>query len=254
MAATERFVELVAGEELPLDEVALLIAAHDHPVDIAGELSQLDDLAAGAPDDAAALSRYLFMELGYAGDSVHYYDPRNSYLDEVRRRRVGLPITLSTLMLEVGRRRGIVLQGIALPGHFLVGAGSGVFYDPFHGGTQLDEADCRRRFAPRHWSAGPFPPAFLQPATNRQIVARMLANLVGIFLPHDPVRATWVLRLRLAIPVLAPGERCDIAMTLGNLGHYAEAARAIEAMLPELDKAQLEPARQALAGFRAHDN
>jgi regulator of sirC expression with transglutaminase-like and TPR domain len=150
MTATERFIELMGRDDAPLDEATLLIAAHDHPVDIVSELALLDDLAASAPDDAAALSHHLFVRLDYRGNAVQYYDPRNSYLDEVRRRRLGLPITLSVLMLELGRRRGLALHGVGMPGHFLVGAGSGVFFDPFHGGATLDAQECRRQFAARH--------------------------------------------------------------------------------------------------------
>jgi hypothetical protein len=95
---------------------------------------------------------------------------------------------------------------------------------------------------------------FLAPVSSRQIIARMLVNLAGIFVPRDPVRATWVLRLRLAVPGLAPGERRETATMLGRLGHPGEAARALDAMLPELDEAGLEQAQRDLAGFRARDN
>ena len=122
---TERFTDLMRRPEpaIPLDEVALLIAAHDHPVDLDAELGALDDLAASvASPDPAMVAERLFVDLGYAGNSADYGDPRNSYLDEVRARRLGIPITLSVLMLEVARRRGVELAGVGMPGHFLVRA------------------------------------------------------------------------------------------------------------------------------------
>ncbi len=254
MAATERFAEIMARPDLPLDEAALLIAAHDHPVDVAGELALLDALAADAPDDPDALAQHLFVRLEYRGNTTQYYDPRNSFLDEVRRRRLGLPITLSVLMLEVGRRRGLALHGVGMPGHFLVGAGSGVFYDPFHGGSRLDGDECRRQFTAHHGAGVPFSADFLAPTSSGQIVARMLANLSAVFVPRDPVRATWALRLRLAVPGTAPRVRQEIATMLGRLGHSGEAARELEAILPELDGSDVEQAKRDLAGFRARDN
>jgi regulator of sirC expression with transglutaminase-like and TPR domain len=208
MDLAARFSELVRGpeSELALDEAALLIAAHDHPVDVAEQLCALDELAASIPaDDAATLARVLFVERGFAGNTVDYGDPRNSYLDEVLRRRLGLPITLSVLMIEIGRRRGIALAGVGLPGHFLVGSDEG-FVDPFHQGAVLDAAGARRLFDHTHPGA-PFSDHYLDPVGARAVLARMLANLVGTFLGRDPMRAVWALELRLGIPGLPEAER-----------------------------------------------
>ena len=134
MDVTARFAELVSGpeESLALDEAALLVAAHVHPVDLDARLASIDALAAAAPaGDAVALARHLFVDLGFRGNSEDYTDPRNSYLDVVLDRRRGIPITLSILMLEVARRRGIALHGVGMPGHFLVGTGD-LWLDPFH--------------------------------------------------------------------------------------------------------------------------
>jgi regulator of sirC expression with transglutaminase-like and TPR domain len=116
---------------------------------------------------------------------VQYYDPRNSFLDEVLRRRRGIPISLSVVMLEIGRRKDVALAGIGLPGHFLVGAAPGVFYDPFHRGERLDEAGVAARFATVTRSAE-FSPRFLEPIDNAALLGRMLANLVRIFVPRGP--------------------------------------------------------------------
>lgn len=215
MDVAARFSELVRGPEatLDLDEPALLIAALDHEVDLDAELRALDDLAASvAADDAPALAHALFVERGFAGNTVDYGDPRNSFLDEVRRRRLGLPITLSVLMIEVGRRRGIGLVGVGMPGHFLVGSDDG-FVDPFHGGAVLDAAGARRLFERTHPGA-PFLAHYLDPVGPRLVLSRMLANLVGAFMARTPMEAAWALRLRLDIPGLPDPERrqCEDAL------------------------------------------
>jgi regulator of sirC expression with transglutaminase-like and TPR domain len=175
-------------------------------VDVDAQLRALDDLAADlVADDAATLARELFVERGFVGNEVDYGDPRNSYLDEVLRRRLGIPITLSVLMMEVGRRRGIGLVGVGMPGHFLVGSDDG-FVDPFHRGEVLDAAGARRLFDRTHPGA-PFADHYLDPVGTRAVLSRILANLVGTFLGRDPLRALGVLRMRLEIPDLPRPER-----------------------------------------------
>ena len=195
-----RFAALVQGpdHEIALDEGALLIAAHVHPsVDIPTRLADLDELA-GSVDDASAtaVARALFvpdlrpasdrLTVPFTGNTVDYYDPANSYLDDVLDRRLGIPITLSVLMIEVGRRAGVALHGVGMPGHFLVGAGPDEFYDPFHGGARLDAAVCAHLFARVHGAAEGFHDDYLLPVGARAVLDRMLANLQQTFL----VRAT----------------------------------------------------------------
>jgi len=253
--ATERFTELVTGpeERLPLDEAALLVAAHDHPVDVNGELERLDALARDAPGDTGALARHLFVERGFAGNSVDYSDPRNSFLDEVMRRRLGLPITLSVLMIEVGRRRGLALAGVGMPGHFLVRGAPGEFFDPFHGGEPLDEAGCRARFAATQ-GAAEFEPEYLEPVGANAILARMLANLVRTYVERSPADAVWALRLRLLVPGVSPGERRQAARLLATLGRFEEAAAALETLAPLLPDADEADARRDARRLRARSN
>jgi regulator of sirC expression with transglutaminase-like and TPR domain len=206
--AVARFAMLVEGPEsaIPLDEAALCIAAVDHPVDVAAELARLDALAAElAVDDAPALAHALFVERGFAGNTLDYGDPRNSYLDEVLRRRLGIPITLSLLMIEVGRRRGIPLVGVGMPGHFLVGCDEG-YVDPFHAGAVLDAAGARRLFE-RTQPGAPFAEHYLDPIGARALLSRVLANLVTTYLGRDPTRAIGALDLRLRIPGVPAPER-----------------------------------------------
>jgi regulator of sirC expression with transglutaminase-like and TPR domain len=236
MDATERFTDVVrrAERDVPLDEAAFLIAAHDHALDVVAQLARLDDLAADAPASADALATFLFVERGFVGNSVDYGEPANSFLDAVLDRRLGLPITLSVLMLEVGRRRGLELGGVGMPGHFLVRAGSSALFDPFHGGERLDEDACRERFVATQGDK-PFLPEYLDPIGSHAILARMLANLVRTFVARDPASAVWALRLRLRVPGVSAAERREAAALLGSLGQFEEAAEELDAIAEELD-------------------
>ena len=115
-----RIIASRSEPDLALDEAALVIAAQANPeLDVGGQLRRLDELAASLPEaGVASLCRGLFGELGLRGDTKHYDDPRNSYLDQVLNRRLGIPISLSVLLIEIGRRQGLVLEGVGMPGHF----------------------------------------------------------------------------------------------------------------------------------------
>src|SRR5438270_358272 len=133
---------------LPLAEAALLIAAHANPaLDVSAALGQLDAIAArvGEPD-VEAVCRVLFEELGLRGARQDYDDPRNSYLDQVLARRRGIPISLSVLLMEIGGRCGLRLEGVGMPGHFLVRdpARPDRLIDTFDRGRHLDRLDCQR--------------------------------------------------------------------------------------------------------------
>lgn len=249
-----RFAELVSRPEaeIPLGEGALLIAAHAEPdLDVAAELRRLDDLAMGCPAPSLdALCRHLFDDLGFSGNTEDYADPRNSYLDQVLSRRVGIPISLSVVTMEVGRRVGVPLAGVGMPGHFLVRhlGEPPVFLNPFGGGRRLDEVGCEAIF--RHLGGTePFLPHYLDPVGPRAILARMLANLRSIFLRRDLRSATWVLQLHLAIPGFDPGERAALARALGSLGRFAAAATELEHLaesLPPEEGARLSAEARAL--------
>jgi regulator of sirC expression with transglutaminase-like and TPR domain len=254
---TDRFAELLARPEpeIPLDEAALLIAAHAHPaLDLETRLHQLDALAASAAglsvDDLAS---WLFVTEGFTGNESDYADPRNSYLDDVLDRRLGIPITLSVLMLEVGRRAGLELHGVGMPGHFLVGGGAGVWFDPFHEGVRLDLAGCAELFASTYNGAR-FRPQFLMPVGARTIVERMLGNLQHTLLQRDPNAVVWVTRLRLRIPDITLSQRGDLAGLLGRLGQFAEAAREFDVLARLLPGEGGEKAAAAAARLRARAN
>lgn len=257
---TEDFAELVAGDDaaIPLDEVVLQIAAHAHPGrDIRVVLGQLDALAARVPDRAIeGLAERLFVVEGFHGNADDHDDPRNSYLDDVVERRTGIPISLSVLMIEVGRRAGIALEGVGMPGHFIVApvGVDGVWYAPFEHGVRLDRAGAERLFTGVHGPGAPFRAEYLMPTPKRRIVDRWLLNLQRSLGVRDRRSVAWVLRLRLRIPDQSPSERHRIATMLGSVGAFTEAAAALDTVASQVAGDQGEQVtRQALA-FRARGN
>jgi regulator of sirC expression with transglutaminase-like and TPR domain len=258
VTATSHFADLVSRpeSEIPLDEAALLIAYHARPdLDVGGELALLDDLAGSCnPPTLDGIVRHLFVDLGFRGNADHYQDPDNSYLDQVLRRRLGIPISLSVLTMEVGRRRGVGLDGVGMPGHFLVRhrADPAVFLDPFAGGRLLDAAGCRAIFESLGGTG--WNDAFLDPVGPRTILSRMLLNLQGLFLHADLRSAAWVLELRLSIPGLAVADRLGLARALGSLGRFGAAAAELEAVADGLPDTEAATLRAEAKGLRARAN
>jgi regulator of sirC expression with transglutaminase-like and TPR domain len=235
LTATDAFIALVQGPEnaLALDHASFLLAAHATPrLDVSAQLDRLDALAARCPEPTLdGLRRLLFDDLGFAGDTGDYSDPRNSFLDQVLDRRLGIPISLSVLMIEVGRRIGVPLEGVGMPGHFLVRhtAAPRVLIDPFHGGRTLDADQCADLFTTLFGTTATLPASVLEGARPRVILARMLANLKRSYLDRkDPASLMWVGRLRAAIPGVDPAEMAELAQALVNFGRFGEAADALE--------------------------
>ncbi len=228
----ERFGKVVARPEaeLPLDEAVLLVAARFQPsLDLADELGRLDDLAAGCSRPTLdGLIRHLFADLGFAGNRTDYYDPRNSYLDQVVTRRLGIPISLAVLTLAVGRRIGVPLVGVGMPGHFLLRdqVDHDVFVDPFGGGRLLDSATCANVFHAVHGADAAFHPAYLAPVGPRLIVSRTLANLRTIFAARgDRASLVGVLELVNRLPGSSGEDRGELAAALAAHGRFGDAAR-----------------------------
>jgi regulator of sirC expression with transglutaminase-like and TPR domain len=234
--ATQRFEELLlsAEAEVPLDEAALVIAQHaDRALDVSAELDRIDDLAAGCGEPTLdGMVNHLFVDLGFRGNRQDYYDPRNSYLQEVMRRRLGIPITLAVLAISVGRRIGAPVVGVGMPGHFLLRdqVDHDVFVDPF-GGRRLDRRGCADRFRAVHGDEVEFDERFLHPVGTFAILARMLANLRAVALATaDRQSLLWVLRLRSTIPGVPIEERGELASALAAMGSYHEAATEFDAL------------------------
>jgi regulator of sirC expression with transglutaminase-like and TPR domain len=196
-----------------------------------------------------ALRRHLFVELGFTGNTVDYYDPRNSYLDQVVERRLGIPITLSVLMLEIGRRIGVPLAGVSMPGHFLVRdkVDPDVFVDTFSRGVVLDRRACEGKFRTLQGAEAPFDPAFLEPVPKRTMVARMLANLDAIATARSDRRMLeWVVRLRASMPGASVEQHRRLASVLASSCRFGEAADVLERLAPrEPEEAAAEDAAAA---------
>jgi regulator of sirC expression with transglutaminase-like and TPR domain len=243
---TERFAELMARREKAVapDEVALLIAAHARPdLDLDAEARRLDRIADGCPAPTLdGVRAHLFQDLAFRGNRAHYHDPRNSYLDHVVRRRLGIPISLAVLTIGVGRRLDVPLVGVGMPGHFLVGdlVDRDVYLDPFDGGAVLDATGCERLFRSLQGSEVPFHPSYLQPVGAHAIAARMLANLRAVFsATGSSASLVWVLRLRTLVPGVPVEERAELAAALASTGEFGAAADELGALaaLTEGDEA-----------------
>jgi regulator of sirC expression with transglutaminase-like and TPR domain len=260
---TDRFVSLVQGPEgeLALDEAALLVAAHAEPgLNVAGQLVRLDDVAGRCREPTVhAVRALLFRELALQGNTSDYSDPKNSFLDQVLDRKVGIPISLSVLTMEVGRRVGVRFEGIGLPGHFLVRhvGDPDLLMDPFHHGRTLDLEACASLFQSLYGPAAPFSPSLLAPVGSRQILARMLANLKNSYSDRgDSASLAWVVTLRAAIPGVPAKELAELARVLVNLGRFAEAADALDQLVlaGEFDDADIERLTSRASMLRARLN
>ena len=246
MEPRERFVDALSrpDAEVPLDVAALCIAAHAHPgIAVDEYLDHLDALAARCDSPTFdALGRHLFDREGFAGNLDRYDDPENSFLDSVLERRRGIPISLSVLMIAIGRRIGVDARGVGMPGHFLVldAERGDVWCDPFHGGALLDADGCRRQFDLVYGGALAFQRAFLAPTPARAIVARMLANLERGSLAADPVQRAWMCDLHLAIPGVSFPERLELADQLGRTGDVVRAAAVFEGLADEAEASGVE--------------
>ena len=175
---------LIARDEYPELDASLYAELVEHHADhLRREIAGL----AHWPAKMQAINRYLFEELGFAGDHDQYDDPRNSYLNEVLERRLGNPVSLALVQMEVARRVGVPLDGVSFPGHFLVRlpVDDGVLVmDPFNRGRPLDEAELRQRARPHLGGDAPDDDVLhqiLHPASNRAILMRVLRNLHGLY-------------------------------------------------------------------------
>lgn len=256
-----RWRHIVQRPEVPLDEGALLIAAHGNPgLDVDAQLARLDELAATvAQADADGICAMLFGDLGLRGDDRTYDDPRNSYLDQVLDRRLGIPISLSVLLIEVGRRRGVPLEGVGMPGHFLVRdpTAPGLLIDAFGGGRRLDHQACEQLLRRTMRRPVLLEQTMLDTVTPRAILARMLANLHNSFTRRaDRQGLVWVTRLRAATPGLPSGNRVELATDLAGFGLFDEAADLLDALADdhEIDEGVSAKLRARATGLRANLN
>ncbi len=229
-----RLAEVMRAPEPDLAEANLRIAAEARPgVDPTRWLAEVDRLAdLAGPDDASAVFELLRQE-GYSGDEQTYDDPRNSFLDQVMRRRRGLPIALSALAISIGRRTGAQIVGVATPGHYIVAelAGGRVRYvDPFHGWAVRSVDELTDLI---HDVAGvDLEPGHLAPVSAQVTVTRMLLNLEGSYRRRGrPDDVLWCCELLALISPEDPAPRVRVAEVLVELGRPDEAEALLGSLL-----------------------
>lgn len=240
------FTLLAHDPTAPLDvaEVALRLARDEYPdLDVEAYLCELDGMAREARNylggdlesRTRGLCRYLFHEMGFRGNTRRYYDPRNSYLNQVLDRRTGIPITLSVVAMAVGARVGLPVAGIGLPGHFVAKAeeaGHEVLFDPFHGGRVLTVEECEQTVQQVLQQPFTVEAVHLRPVPVGLIVQRLLTNLKGIYLRSEdfPRAARVIERLRQLTPQDAE-QRRDLGAVLMRAEQPGRAIDHLQAYL-----------------------
>ena len=243
--ARARFAAIVSRDDDAIDlaEAALLIAAEEYPrLDVQTYLEKLDHFGDLAREEAigsndtvdliSALNSTLFDRLGFRGNTDSYYDARNSFLNEVIDRRVGIPITLTVVYIVVARRIGFPVKGVGLPFHFIAkheAESDDIFIDPFNRGRVLGSAECAELVKEMGAGKIDLQEEHLKSVTKKQILTRMLSNLLGIYATSDHRRAlSTVERILLMNPESAPHIR-DRGLLLASLGDSTNA-------IPELNR------------------
>lgn len=230
------------ADDVALDRAALLLAAHRSsyirtPDDVEVWMGRLDAIAAACrPATFDGWHRHLFVDLALGGNGPDYHDPSNSFLPDVLERRVGIPISLSVIAIETGRRLGLRCWGIAMPGHFLTGHGptaptkhdpvpeATVIIDAFNGGELLDAEACRVRFEAQFGGSHPFDVTMLAAVDHHAVLVRMLANLKANYArARDIEGLAAILRLRSCLPTMSLDEGRELVRLLDATGRLGEA-------------------------------
>ena len=247
-AVAQAFSQLVnpqvEDEKIDLVAAALEIAHNEYPeLEAATYVKRIEELAGRVrarlekPGDAgesiAALNAVLFTEEGFSGNADDYYDPRNSFLNDVLDRRLGIPITLALVYMEVARRIGLPLFGVGMPGHFLLKHyevdGREVLIDAFHRGSILTAQDCQQRLDQIYAGQLPLQPEFLVAVSRRQMLTRMLNNLRSIYMAGRNIRkALPVVDMILAIYPRSPEDVRQRALLRYQLGHLRGAVEDLD--------------------------
>ncbi len=268
---TEAFFVLVGpdidDEKINLVRAALTIARTEYPdLDIESYVARVDELAHRVEarimdiDDAAetiaALNRVLFQQAGLRGNREDYYDPRNSFLNDVLDRGLGIPITLALIYMEVGRRLGFPLFGVGMPGHFLLKHydidGRETLIDCFNGGDILTAQDCQRRLDEIYSGQMTLRPEFLFAVSRRQILTRILSNLKTVYLSaRNFKKALPIVDLVLVIYPRSPEDVKQRALLRYSLGQNKGAAEDLEEYLKmSPDASDADEIRQTALSIR----
>jgi regulator of sirC expression with transglutaminase-like and TPR domain len=236
------------GADVDLAKAALYLAQEEYPnLDIEAQLAILDDMAETLRKQLPkepyplktirALNHFIFDELGFQGNFKDYYDPRNSFLNEVLARRMGIPITLSLVYLELAKRIDFPMVGIGMPGHFLIRPTvdeMDVFIDAFHEGEVLFAQDCNDRFKQMFGDGANLSLRHLEPVSATEFLVRMLTNLKMIYLQQrDVVRSLDAIERILLIYPEAVSERRDRGLIYYQQGELSKAYLDLEHYLYE---------------------
>jgi regulator of sirC expression with transglutaminase-like and TPR domain len=257
----------VEDDRIDLLRAALTIARTEYPdLDIRNYVNRVEALASKVRLQISAdspvvemintLNRVIFHEMDFRGNREDYYDPRNSFLNDVLERRLGIPITLSVVYMEVARRIGLPLVGVGMPGHFLLKVydvdGRQILIDPFNNGAMLNAADCEQRMKVVYAGEMHFKPEYLLPVSRRQILTRMLNNLRHIYMSVRQFRKTLtIVDLVLAIYPRSPEDvkqRAMLRLSVGQLGGALIDMDQYLKMNPEASDA--DEVRQTALGIR----
>ena len=270
--ARQEFLDAVASPAADLALAALRLARVEYPeLDPAPWLAELDalgeeararvaraaELDPGRAARIAALTRYFYEERGFTGDREFYEDPRNSFLNQVLERRAGIPITLAIVLLEIGRRAEVPLEGVNFPGHFLVRAPAGpgeadaraLLIDPFHGGAIVSERDCQRLLHAHAGLEAELSGEMFATAGKREIMMRMLLNLKRAYVrQHSFPQARDVTELLVRLEPAAVTELRDRGLLSYHLRDLSSALRDLETYLrvaaaPDDDEGRQERAQ-----------
>ena len=242
-----------ADEHIDLAKAALYIAQEEYPdLDPAEYVNSLDTMASELQERLPpstyplriiqSINQYLYDDLGFTGNKKNYYDPRNSFLNDVIERRLGIPITLAMLYLEVARRLDFPMVGVGMPGHFLIRPNipdMEIFVDAFNHGEVMFAEDCQERLTQIYQQPVTLKPEFLAVVSQRQVLARMLTNLKMIYLKQQELEKALgaVERILLMFPEQVLELR-DRGLLYYQLGQFSQAANDLEIYLAQVPDAQ----------------
>jgi regulator of sirC expression with transglutaminase-like and TPR domain len=246
--ARHAFLELASlGEEtFPLDRAALALALDEYPeLNIHAYLRKLDTMAARAEVLAGvdrtpiniieSINEVLFVQEGLRGNDEDYYNPRNSFLNEVLDRRLGIPISLSVIYIEVAKRISFPIEGVGFPGHFLVKHAAGdreTIIDPFNVGRILTLKECQELLDKTHSSNLQVNPSLLKAMNKRSIITRMLYNLKGIYTQKEQYqKAITIIDKILMLNPSTPSEMRDRGVLYMQTSLFARALADLESYL-----------------------
>jgi regulator of sirC expression with transglutaminase-like and TPR domain len=257
------------AEEIRLDEAALWLARTEYPaLDLPTQLARLDGLAARVQCDLrqppqaniASLNLLLFDEENFAGNEEDYDDPRNSYLNDVLDRKIGIPITLSVVYQEVARRCGLPVVGVGFPGHFLakyLTASGEILIDPYHRGAIVSLQDCKEKLKAQFGEEAELRPSYLLESSTKQILSRMLNNLKGSYFHRkDFAKVLVMIEMALAVDPASRQEFHDRALINFLLRRYRKAMADLQTYvtLAPPDDPQIKDVRGMMHRIRALHN